>query len=61
MAFNPSYALDNEIFDLLGGLLDLSNSNNTSVNMPLWQAKLLNTTPWKLVKPIQPSQWTLLV
>ena len=28
---------------------------------PFWQAKLLNTTPWKLVKPPQPTQWTLLV
>ena len=39
MVSNPSHALANEICNGLGGLLDLSNSNNTSVNMPLLAGK----------------------
>ena len=35
MAFNPSCALANEICDRLGGLLQLSNSNNASVYAPV--------------------------
>ena len=35
MVFNPIYALANEICDGLGGLLELSNSNNVSVYAPL--------------------------
>ena len=35
MAFNRIYALANEICDKLGGLLELSNSNDASVYAPL--------------------------
>ena len=53
MAFNPSYTLENEICDGLGGLLELSNSNDKPVYAPLFagQAARHNSIETVLVNP----------